>query len=260
MSENKGYVDTHCHILPGIDDGASGIEESRQLLEASVAQGVRRFCFTPHFYPDKMDFHTFYRNRREAAAKIDPITKELGVEYILGAEVAYTPAIMKLPVERLTYGKTNYMLLELSFRFEPLDVEGGIRRLRAAGIIPVLAHVERYPYVTEDPELLKRWVAAGALAQVNAPGVLGDGRTKKQIQKYIHGGLAHVMGSDTHSIRRRPPRLGDGLAALSGHDRQYLHENAVHIFRGEDMTIGKPGKPAGLLKGWREMLWRTTRR
>ena len=88
------------------------------------------------------------------------------------------------------------------------------------GYTPILAHVERYPYVTEDPTLLYRWVAAGALAQVNAAGLIRGGHTAKLLHKYLHWNLVHLLATDAHHPERRPVNLRAGYEALSGKNRR----------------------------------------
>ena len=243
--------DLHCHMLPGIDDGAQTPEEARALLEASAGQGVSRLVFTPHFYPERMTAEEFLRDREAAVQTLRPYADALGIEFRVGAEIQITPFLAELPLEKFAFSGTRYLLLELLFWYEPFDVLGLIHRLREKGYTPILAHVERYPYVEEDPELLYRWVKAGALAQVNAGWLLHDDKAKKRIALYDRWNLVHVVASDAHSMETRPQNLERGYAALKPELAGKLQANARAIFDGKAPDCAAPVKPERRFGRWR---------
>lgn len=240
-------VDLHCHILPGIDDGAENPAAARALLEASRRGGVDRFVFTPHFYPQQMQAEDFFRGRSAAADALRAETAGdetfAGVSVRLGAEIAYTPFLERLPLERLAFAGTGYFLLELDFRYLRPGVEEAIGAAIDRGLTPILAHVERYPYLEEDPTLLYRWVRAGALAQVNASFALRGAAERKRLLQYADWGLVHFMASDAHSVDRRPPRLAEGYAALPDALARRLRANAEAVFDGETVDRPQPVLP-----------------
>ena len=92
--------DLHCHMLPGIDDGAQTPEEARALLEASAGQGVSRLVFTPHFYPERMTAEEFLRDREAAVQTLRPYAEGLGIAFRVGAEIQITPFLAELPLEK----------------------------------------------------------------------------------------------------------------------------------------------------------------
>ncbi len=247
----SGLIDLHCHMLPGIDDGAQSLEDTQDLLRSSAEQGVKRIIFTPHFYPERMDLYTFLRNRERAVEQTAPLCEALGIEYRFGAEVQITPILARLPLRELAFSGTQYLLLELLFDYEPYDVLGLIGRLRDQGYTPILAHVERYPYVAENPELLYRWVKAGALAQVNAGWVLHDGKAKKRLELYDRHNLVHLISSDAHSIDARPQNLKRGYAALNADLAEKLLTNASAIFENKAPAFAPPVKPERRFGRWR---------
>lgn len=91
-------VDLHCHILPGIDDGAKNIEMSMQLLKQELNSNVAGICFTPHFYYERMTIEEFISNRRKAfSTLVDPIKhNKIQLALKTGAEVYFTPALPSL--------------------------------------------------------------------------------------------------------------------------------------------------------------------
>lgn len=236
----NALTDLHCHLLPGIDDGAQTLDDTAALLDAAVEQGVSEFVFTPHFYPERTDVQTFLRERESALGRTAPLLEARGIRWRVGAEIRITPFLAELPLEELAFSGTRYLLLELDFDHEPFDVRGVILRLRDKGYTPILAHVERYPYVEQDPELLYEWVKVGALAQMNAGAILHDGKAKKRLEQYARRNLVHVLASDAHSMERRAPNLAEGYRALPADLAERLQENAQCIFAGEPIERRTP--------------------
>ncbi len=238
-------TDLHCHILPGIDDGAGDLEESMKLLTESIRQGVRQLVFTPHFYPERATVEEFLRDRAGAVEEI----RRCGLDFRcrVGAEIMYTPVLSDMPLPELAFSGTNYILIELRTDYAPYDVEGLIRRLRKKGYLPVLAHIERYPYL--DPEQLYGLVRAGALCQVNAGWVLRDSRALRQIEKWWKWDLVHFMASDCHSMQYRPPNLRKGMKALPEEIQKTFRRNAGAVFAGAELKIS-PQRPRKRLGRW----------
>lgn len=240
-------VDLHCHILPGIDDGAEDPAAGHALLTASRRGGVDRFVFTPHFYPQRMDAQDFLLGRAAAAEALKAETAGdetfADVSVRLGAEVAYTPFLERLPLEQLAFSGTDYFLLELDFHYLRPGVEEAIDAAVDRGLTPILAHVERYPYLEDDPTLLCRWVRAGALAQVNASFALRGAPERRRLLQLADWGLVHFMASDAHSVDRRPPRLAEGYAALPDALAAQLRANAEAVFAGQPVDRPQPVLP-----------------
>ena len=243
-------ADLHCHLLPGIDDGAKTIQDTRGLLESSARQGIQEIVFTPHYYPERMDLNQFLKNRNRALQQIRPIAEELEIRFRVGAEIHFTPVLAELPLQALSYSGTRYLLLELYSAYEPLDVLGLIERLHEKGYTPILAHIERYPYVNGHPELLYQWVKAGALAQMNAGWILNNRTARKQAEKYVRWNLVHVIASDAHNAHTRPQNLADAYQRLSPEVSETLSQNAARIFAGETPHFPEPKRPERRFGHW----------
>lgn len=244
-------IDLHCHILPGIDDGAQDILCTKKMLEMSVKKGISNFVFTPHFYPERIDVYDFIQKRNLAVDQMKDIAKNLGIQFRIGAEVQFTPILDSLPLKELAFSGTNYLLLELLTLYEPPDVEGLIRRICNAGYIPILAHIERFPYIEQNPQLLYQWVKAGALVQVNAGWILNDSKARKRLNQYYHWNLVHVMASDTHSVIKRPQNLADAYQILPVEMAADFQANAKAIFEGKSINWKLPVKPRRFLGRWK---------
>ena len=248
-------TDIHSHILPHIDDGAANTHQSQELLAEEQRQGVNRIVFTPHFYPEKIEMNRFLTFRNAAYADI--IAKGIipkGIKTALGAEVHFSPALAHMDTEKLTLGDTGYLLLELSYRQRPIFLKQVVSSLDNRGITPIIAHVERYPYVLSDPTLLYEWVNLGCALQVDADSLFIDHKLTDFILKCIKWNLVQVIASDTHSMDKRPPQLKDAYKLISKKlGREYakrLAENADNIFAGVQIDYIEPHMPRKFLGKW----------
>ena len=253
-------TDLHCHILPGMDDGAKNVRSAVEMVLSEYEQGVRRIALTSHFLPWENCIETFLEKRDGAFHRLklalDQEEKDVSdLEFRLGAEVLYSPEINTLPIERLCLEGTDLLLLEFREQAIPFGLEETVFQLQSRGVVPILAHVERYPFVTEDPRWLYRWVAAGGFAQVNAGTIISGGRLARLAEDWMRWNLVHVLSSDAHSPHRRPPNLSEGLHAVERHlgkdAAQRLERHAACLFSGaitEQEPIYMPKK------SWRK--WR----
>ena len=198
-------IELHCHILPGIDDGAKDVTEAKSMLAMERAAGVTGLVLTPHFYPEEMSQEDFL-SRRDAAWETLAREVEDPHSIRLGAEVRYCRELLRLDLKRLTLGGSDYLLLELPGRRYPAYAVQIVEELLGKGITPVLAHVERYAYFREEPELLKRLVDLGALAQVSAQALF-DRRDRGFSMACLHHGLAQMVASDAHNETTRKPNM-----------------------------------------------------
>ena len=241
----QDLVDLHCHLLPGIDDGAKDIGMTLALLRQELADGAAGLVFTPHFYYERTTLEEFAAKRKAALRQTAEAVRREGLPLAAkaGAEVYYTPVLPTLDLSQLCFAGTRYLLIELPTTFHPSGIEDTLYAVQQQGYTPILAHVERYPYVTEDPTLLYRWVAAGALAQVNAAGLIRGGHTAKLLHKYLHWNLVHLLATDAHHPERRPVNLRAGYEALPEKTAARLRQDGIQVFLGRDGDPGEPNEP-----------------
>lgn len=196
-------IDLHCHILPGIDDGAKDVNEAKDILSMQRASGVQRFFMTPHFYPEEKTLNSFLTEREKACKKLcDMLVPQEKMQIRLGAEVRYCELLLSLNLQKLTLGESDYLLLELPNRRYPAYLTRFVEELLSRGLIPILAHVERYAYFREEPALLKSLVDLGVLAQVSAQALF-DKRDKNFSIACLCHGLAQIVASDVHNFTDR---------------------------------------------------------
>ena len=208
-------TDLHCHILPGMDDGAKDTAVSLELLRREYEDGVRNIAFTSHFNSERTTVEAFTVKRQAAFEQLTAALEgqPMQFDFKLGAEVFFSPGLCELDTRALCMGDTAYLLLEFPTPHQPHLIRQTLYNLQQQGIVPLIAHIERYPYVLEDPTLLYDWVAAGAYAQINA-GALLEPKLCKKLCKFIQWGLVHVISTDTHSPDKRPPRMAQGVQQL----------------------------------------------
>ena len=208
-------IDMHCHILPGVDDGARDVETSLAMLEASRAQGVQYMVATPHFYATRDRVDTFLDRRREAW---ETLKFRMGADYpgiVLGAEVAFFRGISRAErLEALKIEGTDCILLEMPFRpWSEDDVDEVSEILEKRGYTIILAHIERYLAMRGNADYIGNLLELPVLAQINAESLL-DWRQRGKLIKMVRNGQVHLLGSDCHGIHHRPPNLGEGREIL----------------------------------------------
>lgn len=207
--------DVHGHFLPGMDDGCKTPEEALQVLKSSYSQGVRRMFATPHYYPVE-SIASFLERRQVAYEKLLAVAEgERDIPQIcLGAEVAYRPGLGYVEeLSKLCIGSSRYLLLELPFTRWNRELVRDARNMCAAfGIVPILAHIERY-LENGQKDILNQLLEMDVLVQMNT-GFLLRFSTAGKGRRLLKSGTVRLLGSDCHNMTSRPPNLGKAAAYL----------------------------------------------
>lgn len=212
-------VDFHTHILPGIDDGASDVEESLEMIKCQVEQGVNTIVATPHFLPDDMNIDEFYAERNNAFQCVKNAAKLKNIQLpniILGAEVKLMPFVSRMPdISKLCIEGTNLIMIELPYdTWSDNWVFDEIFSLIVhSKLTPVIAHINRYITKSTDFKKLEKLFRMEVYLQINIGSYL-DKYNKKNINRLIKNGNAHVVASDCHNMDKRPPTLVENLKNL----------------------------------------------
>ena len=212
-------IDIHSHILPGIDDGPSTLEESLQMARIAVEDGIGIMIATPHC------LNGLYVNWRahilSACAEFNAALKKnhIPLTVLPGSEVHLSPEIMNaLENDQLmTLNDTGrYLSLELPDQFIPQSVIGFIGQLKNKKITPIISHPERNPTIQHNAELLYNFILAGALSQISAgsPNGAFGSHALHSCQSIIERQMIHFMASDAHSPKARPPKLQTAFKRL----------------------------------------------
>lgn len=207
-------IDLHCHILPGVDDGAADLSVSLAMAEVFVAEGVTVVACTPHIFPG------LYDNRgpqiRAAVANLQSELDRRGfaLRLVSGADIHVAPGLVDglRSGELLTLGDSRYVLLELPHHVAPPRLENIFLDLLAADYVPILTHPERLTWLPAQYDLVSRLVSAGVWMQVTASALAGNfGLQPRELaERMLDEGLVHILASDAHNADRRRPDLRRG--------------------------------------------------
>lgn len=246
-------IDLHSHVLPGVDDGASTIEESLAIARAAVADGITVLAATPHVrddYPTSVVTMERLLVDLQAAVAAAGIPLQIVGGGELSLEKADTLAIDDLRRFGLG-GNPRYLLVETPYRGWPLSIGDSLYDLRSNDITPVLAHPERNSEVQAHPERLEPLVAAGTLVQVTAASL--DGRLGRRARAtglhLVERGLAHLVASDAHEASVRAIGMTEACAAIGDPIlAEWLTvEVPGAIVRGEPLPPRPLPRPPGFL-------------
>jgi protein-tyrosine phosphatase len=208
-------IDTHLHILPGVDDGPETMEESVALARVLVQEGIHAAIATPHYNDLFPQYSALEIKERvnELQQVIDH--QEIPLRLFPGHEALINPGLVEdIQAGRLaTLNGSRYLLLELWNNNWLPETERVIFELRASGITPILAHPERYRILQKDLERLVSLLQQGVLIQITASSLTGmQGRTaQRTAETLLKRGLVHCIASDAHGLGRRPPAIGQSL-------------------------------------------------
>jgi protein-tyrosine phosphatase len=201
-------VDIHCHILPGLDDGSPDMSTSIAMARLAASVGINTTIGTPHWIEDEHETDPARVRKLSAELQAELSSGDIPLTVLPGNEAFVCP---DLP-DRVRMGdvltladKGTHLLLELPYDELPNYVDDVIFKLQLQGLVPVLAHVERYWYVRSDWHVLERWVQHGCLAQINAAS-LDRERGDDLAHGLMNRGLIACTATDAHDAGDRAPR------------------------------------------------------
>lgn len=212
-------IDLHCHILPGLDDGAEDLEASIAMAQYAIKQGITHILCTPH--------HNNGRYENEKASIISAVTslqnaldqRNLPLTLLEGQEVRVTgELITSLQQDHLLFTDITdtYLLLEFPTMDVPAFSESLFFELRGLGKIPVIVHPERNTIFREDPNRLLPFLEMGCLAQLTAPSLVGafGKKIQKVAKEMVSHNLVQMIASDAHGIDKRTFYLKEAYKAI----------------------------------------------
>jgi protein-tyrosine phosphatase len=234
-------VDIHCHILPGLDDGAESFEVACAMAEMAIADGITHVIGTPHassnhpFVPE-----TILERRNELQAQFEGrLVLGTGCDFHLSFENLQE---IKHDPERFTLNQESYLLVEFADYSIPPSLDQALHDLQLAGLRPIVTHPERNPLIRSQPDKLFRWIRQGCYVQVTAQSLLGKfGEPAQQMaEEWLDAGAVHFIASDAHNTSSRPLRLRecfDHVASVHGEDtaRALMIANPMAAFEGSPL-------------------------
>lgn len=209
----NNIVDVHCHLIPGVDDGAKTYEMALAIIKKEYDEGVRSIILTPHFRrkmfePDKeLVYENYKKLKTMVKSQIPDMKLYLGSEF--HASMGMVDRLNQNP--QLCMAGTDFVLVEFSEADEVDYIIERIRTVRMAGYKPIIAHVERYSKLMKRFDMIEELVNMGIWIQVNADSILGkEGwKTKRLCRKLMKANLIHLVGSDAHNLTERASNLGE---------------------------------------------------
>lgn len=236
-------IDLHCHVLPGVDDGARSLEEAVEMARIAEAEGIERIVATPHLFREGVECETLstIEKKRQLLTRILDAAN-IRVEILRGAEVYIAPNLIdeiRKNRDFLVINHNHYMFVE----FPANHVFSGIKELffelMNEGITPVIAHPERNSVFADHPLFLYELVQQGSLVQANSGSFSGIyGRKIEQAAfRFLELRLVHFIASDGHNQRSLAPRLLEAK------------EKAGEILGNKEATALVKENPEAVLEG-----------
>lgn len=202
-------IDLHCHILPGLDDGAQELEEALHMAHIATESGVSAIVATPHCMDGGVHrVRATINLLRQALQHCNiPLKLYTGMEIFGSFDTARLLKAGRL----LTLNHSRYPLIEFEFVSDGQQETAILQSVLDAGFCPLVAHPERYVYAQQAPEILDRWIRMGCLLQVNKGSLTGRfGKDSQALGlELVERGLATVVASDAHATNARTPWMYD---------------------------------------------------
>ncbi|WP_029231648.1 tyrosine-protein phosphatase [Butyrivibrio sp. VCB2006] len=251
-------ADIHCHIIPFVDDGAEDYEDAENLIREEYSQGVRVIVLTAHYRNGAFDtpinkVAKKYKDLKKWISTTDMsdmvllLSREYHCDerlealldgYSSGQEEIVFENKRYVPKEEIVpFGKHKCILLEFSSnKMQDSEFEIFIKKASQAGLIPIVAHVERYPAVQDRPTIVYRMKKHGALVQVNCESLLSKAKTKECeiAQGLVRHKMVDLISSDCHDLENRPPKMKKCYLFLK---KKYGVSTADELMRNKAISL-----------------------
>ncbi|MED5475455.1 MAG: CpsB/CapC family capsule biosynthesis tyrosine phosphatase [Candidatus Neomarinimicrobiota bacterium] len=238
-------IDFHNHIIPNLDDGSKSIEMSLNMIREAEAQGITDIVNTVHYQHPKMEkkdtSYEFIKNEINKFQKI-VYDNNIKIKIHSASEVFFKfnlTEILDNPIT--TFGDGKYMLIEFQRLSFPDGYEDEIFKVQLKGIVPIIAHPERYRGIQKDISLAQKWVDRGYLIQIDCSSILGGfgKETQESAIKLLDNGLCHLIGSDAHNDKNRNFLLKQTILEIEkiiGNDSTLIvKNNSYKILNGQEV-------------------------
>jgi protein-tyrosine phosphatase len=240
-------IDLHSHLLPAVDDGSRSVEQSVKVLFEMARQGVTDVCLTPHIQSGRAEAGPPAAHQRafEALRAQAPQMPRLhrGAEIMLDRPVTRPVALAR----NVTLAGTRYILVEFP-RLVPSDtITNALRQVVGLGLLPILAHPERYSCCSADA--VRHWRSLGAKTQVDATTLLTSQARGQRARQLVSEGLADILAGDNHGDDRTVAPGAQFLRAQDGFDQVDLlvRRNPAAVLEDGVMS---PVPPLRIRQSW----------
>jgi len=245
-------IDIHCHILPGIDDGASDLAMSLAMARLAVADGITTIVCTPHVTPGLYDNSTDNITNAVGTLRLALADADIALKLRMGADVHIAPDLVRRLSEREipTIAGGGYFLFEPPHDVAPPHLVDFCQSILASGLHPVLTHPERLTWVEGHYNIIEELCRAGVVMQITAGSITGDfgKRPRYWAERMLEEDRVDILATDAHNLTRRPPILSkarDAVAARLGDKKaKFMVEGGPAMILGNLRLPTKAIKPA----------------
>jgi protein-tyrosine phosphatase len=241
-------VDIHCHLLPGMDDGADTLETSLQMAEMAIADGITHVIGTPHANSQyKFDSELVRQRRDELQSAVGGrLTLATGCDFHLSYENIQD--LQKNP-QKYTLNQKNYLLVEFADFAIPHTMDETLHQLQLAGLSPIITHPERNALLRAQPERMYQWLHQGCYVQITALSLLGrfGSAAQSRAEEWLDADRIHFVASDAHNLKGRPLQLRAAFETVLARRGQTVAEalfqaNPLAVFEGRSLSY-EPEQP-----------------
>ena len=255
LSLKPYYIDIHTHILPGLDDGSQDEETSLQMAEIAAGNGTKCLVCTKHTDMTESVSREDGRLIRDGVRWLrEELQRErIPLQVLPGMEIMASEDIRWKIREELLFGlnDSRYFLVEFPFDAPEDYISFILDEIHTFdGLVPVIAHPERYYCVQERPERIYQWVMEGCLTQCNRASLEGKfgGREEITAQRLMDANLVTCIASDAHSSRQRTPRLEGGYRQIASRYGEWtadllLRGHPERMIRNEPLEVRGYARP-----------------
>jgi protein-tyrosine phosphatase len=251
-------IDTHCHILPKVDDGADSLEEALRMARIAVHNGIHTVIATPHH------FKSVYRNPAAVIQKhvkfleVTLRERDIPLKLLPGQEYHVTENYREhyLSGQLQPLGISRYLLVELPSKHVPRYFEELVLYIKSIGLIPVVAHPERNLQLIKNPGEMYDWIGKGVLFQGTIQGLLGMAgeKIRQAAMTMTKQRWIHFLASDAHNTTTRSILLREAYdrveAEFGSSFTDYLRTNAELLIAGSEVVMEKPLAPQRKKRFW----------
>ncbi len=244
-------VDIHCHILPGLDDGAQEESVAHQMAQMAAGDGITHIVATPH------SNHRFPFDPQVNRQKRDALQQAIGESprLLLGCDfhLSYENIeALRLQPERYTINGLRYLLVEFADSSIPPNMDEVFLDMISRQVVPIITHPERNAILAESPERMLSWLQTGCLVQVTAGALLGrfGKRARQAAGLLLRHRMVHFIATDAHNTTSRPPLLAEARKVVAaGHGEEVAQAlcetNPGAVIAGRELAWKPQPEPFG---------------
>ena len=239
-------IDMHNHILYGIDDGCKTIEESIETIKNMKKIGFNTIVLTPHYIEDS----SFKANNNLKLQRLEILKEELlknniDVNLFLGNEIFINESINELIINKeiRSINNTRYILIELPFNNQILNLDDYLYELKLKGYKIIIAHPERYTYFKDNYKEARKLYDSGVLFQVNYGSIIGQygSSSLKLVKKLLKDDMVDFISTDIHkpssSLFDKFDDIKHKIIKIIGEDKfkDISYNNILKVINDEDI-------------------------